>query len=633
VSTSIHVTNRAPHPRRQWVLWGSPTKTPHTYEALPGGTFHNVGRVEVPALYTGQTQVEEPPAGPFRMHPAVLAGMTGGGFRPWMKLNDRIIDLDPQPTLDVNDPRLVVSLWRDRTSIGICELLVYLFHDSPVVEFELRVTSESLSAGRQVLDIDFLLGTGPRALTYIYDHDTPQTLHESHKRLTATPLNWGDAQGIVLRGCVLFYNDEMMSDPTHPDTQTCLAQISNPLFGMADWPQWGIWKKNVPPTGLLYSVVSELNFLNSRNWRDTLLHPGVCILAKRPADAGEQAEFGGWSHVTDVSARTSELLWRKMCAAYREACRPIAYYEPDGSPVKAAQHPGWVVWSEETHFHGGVSPDRLGRSHGGSSAAGWFGHDDQHQGWLHLCESYLLTGSRMLRRIILQTLENWKAALTLPSTHPQHWQSTNDPGPGRAVGRFFLAIAQSQRCVHDPALIDRASKRFMECVYNGFVTPTGKAFGWKRNLRPGPIKAYTYIGPDPRTGFPTKETWAAWQDAICVQGLDAFLRVCEGVLSPQVRSALLDMITGVGASFVEYGYTPNGDAAVAYMPIPGGNPPADYYDPTQATLYNGFDVWGLQGVGVVQHRVPALFNRCEALRLRYERLSDTRDTYLGTLLP
>lgn len=623
----VHITNRAPYARREWVLFGSKESTVHSYRPLPGGTFLNVARVNAPANFAGLVSPEDPPTTGFQVHPAVLDGMVRGGFTPWIDSNGHVISLNPEPVLVEDDPRFLCSLWRGRTADTICEMLVYLFHGSPVVHWELRITCESLATANKALDVKLVIGTGARALTFIHDHDDASSVYRPLKHLKTMPWLFGDAQSAVLRGVVMFYDQAMEQDSALPDTQTCLAQLSGPLMAMSFWSHWGIWKK-INSGAFASQLPAERGYLNSRFWQDSFMHPNAGILGKRPADSGEQAEFGGWSHCTDVSAQSSELLWRKLCTAYREASRPTSYYEQDGSPVKAAQHPRWTVWSEETHWSGGVSPDRLGRSHGGSDASGWFGHDDQHQGGIFLVENYLLTGSVALRRIIEQRIENWLAALTLPSTHPGY--ATNDPGPGRAVGRFFLAIAQASRAVWSDALVRRAEKRFMECVYNGITTPNSR-YGWKQRPAQGVIYGYTFIGPDPRTGFPTQETWAPWQDAILVQGLDAFLRVCGPSLSLVTQSALMEMIGEVGRSFVEYGYTPSGDVAVAYMPVPSGMPPSDYYNPAQASLYNGFNTWGLQGVGVVEQRVPGLAQRCAALRARYE--GQARDTYQGTLLP
>jgi hypothetical protein len=114
-----------------------------------------------------------------------------------------------------------------------------------------------------------------------------------------------------------------------------------------------------------------------------------------------------------------------------------------------------------------------------------------------------------------------------------------------------------------------------------------------------------------------------------VQGLHAFFLVCGRYFSASTNAKLEEMVRDVGRSFVEYGYTPSGDVAVAYVPIPNGMPPINYYDPTLCTLYTGFNVWGLQAIGVVQHMLPDLAQRCASLRARYE--PQARDTYTGTL--
>lgn len=616
--TTVNVNNASRYARTDWLLYGQPLPTP-TSVVIPGNSgYYNIGRATVPGQFTGEVTLDElDPALPFTLHPAVLAQMMSGGFHPYLEINGRPIELVPKAALLLNDRRLIVSQWTGRTQNGTVQLIVYLFTDHAIAQFELGIFGESLTSPSSYIGARFMLGTGTKAVTWVYDHDRLDPagnpiIGEPIKALKMPSGPTGDAQGFIWRGLVAFYR----GDESQAERESIVAAMTHPLFGIAKWPTWGTWNKETAPVG---DPADDSAQLAAVNWSDPLAHPRL-IQNARPADSGEQAEFAvPWSHFADVTRSTAQNLWRKLCAAYRESCRPIHYYEPNGDPVKASAHPAWVVWSEETHWHTGVSRDRLGRTHAGSNANGWFGHDDQHQAWIFACENHKLTGSFMLSHMIGAVQENWIAALTVPSTHPG-W-ATNDPSYGRAVGHFARAIGLSLRVKWNQQLFFQHCKRILESIYPF----------WVAQRQAGPISSYTLIFNDPRTGFPNQAAWAPWQDSIFVMGMDTFLRCTEQALSGEVRNKLLTMIEEVGRSVCEYGYTPDGGQAVAYMPIPGGQPPANYSDPTQCTLATGTDWrhWDLSCVGITEERL----HLPRATQLRQIHEPSSRPQYNGTLLP
>jgi hypothetical protein len=54
-------------------------------------------------------------------------------------------------------------------------------------------------------------------------------------------------------------------------------------------------------------------------------------------------------------------------------------------------HPNWVTWSGKTHWHTGVSPDRLGKESTSPPAGSWQGYDDQHRSQNNFAAYGLLT--------------------------------------------------------------------------------------------------------------------------------------------------------------------------------------------------------------------------------------------------
>lgn len=624
MTTRVSAFNPTGYQRTEFVIWGSDSERPtHSYERAPGGCV-NVGRVTVPAFHDGMVEVSPVTSDtPMRIHSAIVAA----GPVPYVTTRSGRFLFQPVQLMAAT-PSHAVHLWRARTPEGVAELVTYLFTNQPTIRWEMGFWCESLSVGSRAIDLAFgvTAGLGCRLLTY--DHPAPAA--QEIQLLTNKTI--GDSQGAAWSGVIECADGSLTAE----ERDTMLAQAAYPLFVAERWSRWGPWSK-APPEVTQAQVNAEFGANQGKPWKDPFKWCEY-ILNPNPGDTGEQAEFGGWHHVTTVGSGSAKLLWQQHGAAMRETCRPGRYFEPNGSWVMAAAHPRWVTWSGETHWHPGVSPDRLGRTHTGRIVTdGWNHWDDQHAGGIFASEQCLLTGSYLLRALLTHYCQNRIAGWTLPSTHPDYWQSTNEPGPGRAVGRTFMLMAHLLRSgivVPKDQVVVQALKRFAECVYPLHWGPHADHTGWLgRSMATDQIRPFTIIGPDPRTTFPTQDVWAPWQDAICAAGLDAFARTLEdcGVPAP---AAMVEMGQGVAKSVVVHGYEPSCAQSVSYMPIPGNAPPADYHNPALCLLDSGTDFarWDLLGVGVLERRESdtALLARCD--RIEALHAPRARDTYTASIV-
>jgi len=435
----------------------------------------------------------------------------------------------------------------------------------------------------------------------------------------------GDAQGARWQGTLIFWTDEMLTNPQHPDTLTAQAQYVHPLFAAVKWPAWGPWGKETDP-----NTGPPPPSRKDGPLKDPFSHLGF-ICNKRPRDSGEQGEFGCWHHVPTVSSGSSRRLWEEHRAASREVCRPTHYFEPGGEWVTSARHPNWTTWDEVTHYHPGVSSDRLFRTHQGSSEGpshGWGGHDRQHQGWQFLSEDVLLTGSVANERLIRMAIQTQLAGETLPSMKPG-W-STNSADSARGWGRTWIMAEHWRRALpagdaDATAIVERMWQRHQQVV-----EPAWKS-RW-RALGDPPIKPFE-ITVNPNAGTIVGACWNVWQDAIATAGADALRLSLVGLGRTADADKVLPMVLGMGRSVVLHGYSPDASYSYAYELVPDCQPLADPNDRRMSITDAGtsFAKWDLMAVGCVQRLDPSMLVRCQQIRARHE--AGARDTYVGSLTP
>lgn len=525
----LHVLNPCAWPRTQWVLYGAREAHEVLYK-LPR-SWVNLARVKVPANYVGEVHALPPlpESQPFVLHPAV-AGMFDRGFEPWFECNEERKKLGLVRLL-ADHPRLKVALWRGRTTHGICELITYSFHDQAAVPFELSVYSESKDRNWRPMKFRFGL-TKTEGVALRLRHGHPEHLLVSDRM--------ADAQGRRWFGSLLCYDKKTLAD--EEEGPSLRAEEAFPLLAMSTWKTWGPWRKTslVLPKDLQRKILLEKS---RQPFAEPFGHFGW-ILNKRPGATGFQPAFGCWQHLDCISGTNPTVLFVDRLIMAQETCRPIHYFEADGSIVRAAKHPQYVSWDETVHWHKGQSPDRLGRTHKREDMHGtdWFGRDREHYAANWLAEDALLHGSFGSRREIEHLVEHILAGLTVPSIHGN--KATNGMGAARGIGRMYTSMVQLWMATGDDRILERVEKRILECVLPQSAARTQK----------GEIRPLRVIVDD--RALPGREAWIPWEDAIAVQGMDAMVHALEESGRKETAKKLAELTWKVGRSNVLYAWHP-----------------------------------------------------------------------------
>jgi len=222
-------------------------------------------------------------------------------------------------------------------------------------------------------------------------------------------------------------------------------------------------------------------------------------------DTGDRSVFGFPAAEILLGASSTAL---RACryGAYSEAFRPIWRTEADGSPVRKAAHPGWLVYLQSSWVWGS---DFLGKSDPGGSKLPtnvWGDHDWGHRCNFHVATYYLLTHDRLAEEVMRRNLE-----LLLASV--DYWLG------GRYLGRPIKHIAEIAYCLPDTRdAVKQFLRQWLARNERDHLT------NWtSRGVNPaGRVKPYRVARRDPRNGLnesPFPGSFVPWQDALWGKGL------------------------------------------------------------------------------------------------------------------
>ena len=313
--------------------------------------------------------------------------------------------------------------------------LFAVFSDPTTTAVNLQLQQFLVEWGEPVL-VDDVVPLGIRPPYYDATSD-----RWSIELVNGAPVNVGDAQGIPpIRGALLctdssrpWWSNLLASDePTRARVQRELARAGGaPIAGSRWGGQWLAFRATVPVLpardagDLNHQYGSELEIMGARrSWYDDRRRGSF----PNAGSTGEQGDFGAsqGGELTLGDLRGAARTW--FYNATSQALRPMHYRESTGLGVRKADHPNWWTWSEVTHYHPGVSPDRLGKDPNGPdpNTSGWTGYDDQHMtgNSLHACIAAL----------------DWPVARLLQDDQIRVADANvrflqNAPGAARAVGR------------------------------------------------------------------------------------------------------------------------------------------------------------------------------------------------------
>lgn len=415
---------------------------------------------------------------------------------------------------------LTVTAWRDQ---GHAQADVAVFFSDP------RLPAMQCDVSELAIEC--------RGLALVLRHagrlGVTQTMTETGSRTVLLQQRaLGDGQGLRRTGVLL---PPLQGDGSLGDSTLQAAAVA-PVLGATTWTASGAFGPfgMVPPVPPWLAGPALRDHM-ARRHRDFAARdrPGGDPFGVFPhgmermaGQTGDQGDFGVVKlSLVAASALPLPLLEVEL-SALQEACRPVHFFEADGEPVDPAAHPQWVVWSGRTHWHAGVSKDRLGKPapEPRFEAHGWTGKDREHWSNNYLAAFALLTGAHWARA----ELQN-EARLYLAGQTTTPGLSTSGGGAPRGAGRTALAAAWTLLVTGDDALRARMDERVAKVYFPG----------WRgRELAADQVRPMAVANPDPRMLQGKHAYWNPWQDALAAIGFAAHHRVTGAPLARTLAEAL-----------------------------------------------------------------------------------------------
>jgi hypothetical protein len=265
-------------------------------------------------------------------------------------------------------------------------------------------------------------------------------------------------------------------------------------------------------------------------------------IGQKPGWTGDKEGFGATKGTYVVVGERPRALHMLAYSVVADLYRPgTSLYDEAGEPLDPTTQTDWWTWSGYTHYHPGVSPNRLGKTASSFGwpnlgATGWDAYDDQHRGQLNLC-AVLALWDDPLAESIVRTQSIPDAAMLLGRV-----------GATRAVGRLCTAWSNFVGLLEDGLERQRFETRIAEKLQN--VTDRSSL-----NV-PGPVKVIHWIGPDnrkqvydPTTGA-LAPSWSCWEAGLAAVGLAMLLRETD---DPVVRRQAGDALRTLCTTVVDWG--------------------------------------------------------------------------------
>ena len=548
----IVAQNLTPHPRREWVratVPFLPGKVPagtlprvqvrdHTtiWQPLggrwPDGSLRFASCLFRPTLSAGATSrfaltprettatLPDPTTAPPSFELEVSVVLKGG----------EPVTVKPEPTrVLVEGPVRQVQVLEARVGeTGIvAQLTLEFFLDQEHVGFGAGVFFSDPTTDRMQVEVErievrshgvaMVLRHAARFRTH-FEHDTTGS-----RAVLVRDCTLGDGMGVRRTGVLLPPADPKDEDSLRSSTLRAAAVA--PALAAVNWRGSGAFGPFgfTPPTppwiaGAETATLAARHqqfVADSRNPGDPF-GPGPLGLTKQPGQTGDQADFGMVQLEPVAATGIPSFLLEVEASVLQEGCRPVHYFEADGSPVRAVDHPAWVVWSGRTHWHCGVSKDRLGKPcpEPRFDRRGWLGKDRQHWSSNYMCALGLL----MHEPQVLLEIEN-ETQIYLAAQTVQAGVTTSGAGAPRGAGRTLRSACWLWLVNGDEALLERIRARILH-VY---------AQQWTgRDLPEGRVRTMAASRPDARLLGGKYDFWNPWQDALAATGFEAVARVTGG---------------------------------------------------------------------------------------------------------
>lgn len=313
-----------------------------------------------------------------------------------------------------------------------------------------------------------------------------------------------------------------MSDPNAADVQNLMAGAYGPILGVSlDWhrSRW-LGAVSVPrlqrgpdwaEAEATWQRFQGLMAQPANPWADRMWG-----MSRTPGQTGDQEDFGTTKGTLAVVHGDPRWIQAQRYMSRVEVMRGCHHFEVDGRPLDLAMHPDWVTWSGQTHYHHGVSRDRLGKVDNGwpePNPMNWFQYDNQHRSQNGNAAHLALTDDPDMANTISHQLTTDMAMTCFKFSNMDAARAE-----GRTTGAWghFSTLFNPE----DPELtrlLQLMSKRFIVAEQNPFYNAQG------------PVKVIGVNGPDGRkpvfgANGELLPTWSCWEHGLAVVGYNVALK-------------------------------------------------------------------------------------------------------------
>lgn len=459
--------------------------------------------------------------------------------------------------------RVFVAVWTANGTPLTFKQWFYAWHDQDVVPFELHIAAGNTAAQGNSWEVEFIdmVTTEEPVLDWRRRKglERPSFGEEGDRswrqRLVTGPRPLGRGEMPPFSGallCTLTWGTSSWMD--NPDLRSEAVERTRNLaarrqfpFGIIPGP--GAWSAQWMGCGAVPKVPAaeaETGGMEEREkrrlqmfsrWQSSadLFDVRPYGLLKHAGSTGSQDDFGATHGLMLAPVGDPMALFDLAYSVEQYALRPVHNREPDGSPVRAADHPKCRQWGhtpdprngedvlgwEIEYFHGTPYPKQ-------APNGGWGGMDDQHRSENILWALFRVRPSFGLRDVIWDHIEL------------DRMRVTGRAGAPRAIGRRMLAWAHAMAC-GTGAMARAAEELIVDLLGDVKLHGEGKAvqtLGMHHSR-------FIY-----RDGQPVL-VWAVWENGLAVIGLHAALtqmerrRGSEDAVVIRLRKMLLDLCRSV----------------------------------------------------------------------------------------
>lgn len=309
------------------------------------------------------------------------------------------------------------------------------------------------------------------------------------------------------------------------------GSVCQPMGLLASWAGHVAGPHGILPGPIETAVEPKLRGV-PMDWNDG----GTYICRRRPADPGNQEDFGILRMLSELWHGRLDRLSEIRDWVYQEARRPTHRRQEDGSRDPLGKDPDTLLWS-------GMPDERFSRRMLGKTARlpvedGWYPHDMEHWSINHLAEFAMLTGDIGA----WDEVDHHGDLLLGEAAVDSYHEYANQVWAARAEGRVLHALCWVYFLTGRADVGERIHARVRNIEEKGGL-----------DHEPPIVRLRS---PDPRKLEGRHSWWAAWEEAIAAAGLDAAAKT----VGSSVAGDISDM---VAATVIRHGIVADDNGRLA----------------------------------------------------------------------